>query len=453
MYVEDSFHELKEHLGGNFSETVAAFANTEGGEIIIGVRDNGNIIGINDINLDEVQKKIENGIKMVNPVPLHTIERKTENGKNILIVRITKIDGICTYKGIVYYRHGSITDRIEGGQLKEFLASKNMLYFDNQICDGATIRDIDEQKLYNFIENRSSLKQDTVKNPKSEFSVEKINNVLINLGLTHKTREKLEITNAAILFFSHDPFKFFKQNEIRLVSFLGQDASSEILDEIDIRSGIPENVEEAIKFIRRNIKISYEIKGLQRVEISEYPERVLREAVVNAVVHRDYFSADSIQIRIFSNRIEFINPCTFPEGINTDNIDAGISIKRNPLIYQIMRDMHYMEGMATGIPMIKRLMMQADMPRPEYSVIGSFLMLTLYNKLGKKPNLKYYMLNQRQRQGLEQIKNIGKITTIEYAKLNHISIPTAIIDLNNMVKWDIIKKVGKTRGSFYIIDK
>ena len=129
-YVEDSYHELKEHVSDKLPEIIAAFANTDGGEIIIGVKDNGTVIGILDSQLDEMQRKLENYIKSVEPAPPHRIERKIEEGKNIIVVTIFKMqDGFCTYKGVFYYRHGSVTDRLGGAQLKDFLASRNMIYF------------------------------------------------------------------------------------------------------------------------------------------------------------------------------------------------------------------------------------------------------------------------------------------------------------------------------------
>ncbi len=442
MYVEDDFHELKENAGGNLSETAAAFANTEGGEIVIGVRKEGSIVGISDKELDMVEQKIENSIRAVSPIPTHSIERKVEEGKNILVVRISKLEGICTYKGIVYYRHGSVTNKLDGGQLREFLASRNMLYFDGQVCENATIEDIDKGKLEKFMERRSNQREVLSRN---------MEGVLLNLGVARMRQGRFQLTNAALLFFGKDPFAFFKQNEIRLASFSGHDASSEILDKADFHMAILENVEEAMKFIKKNTRSMYEVKGLQRIEVPEYPERVIREAIVNAVAHRDYFSADAIQIRIFSNRVEFINPGKPPEGIDIGKMDSGISVKRNPLIYQLMRDMRYMEGMATGIPMIKKLMSEAGMPPPEYSISGPFLILTLYNKLGKRLDLS--TLNERQRRGIEEIRRKGRITAKEYAKINLVSIPTAISDIAGMVDAGLLKRIGKTRGSFYIINE
>jgi ATP-dependent DNA helicase RecG len=441
-YVEDSYHELKEHLSDKLPEIIAAFANAEGGEIIIGVKDNGTVAGIPDGQLDVTQRKLENYIKSVEPPPPHRIERRTEEGKNIIVATISKMqDGFCTYKGVFYYRHGSVTDRLGGAQLKDFLASRNMIYFDSQACPSATTVDIDGGKLGAFIEKRSDSGS---RNGALEAN-------LANLGLLHRQKGRLEITNAAILFFGRDPYRFFKQNEVRLASFAGYNASDEVLDREDLHSTIPDNVEEALKFIKRNTRASYEIKDLKRVEVPEYPERALREALVNAVAHRDYFSMDSIQIRIFSNRIEFINPGTPPDGIGIDSMDSGISIKRNPVIYQFMRDMRYMEGMATGIPLIKKEMEKAGMPQPEYNIVGSFLVLVLYNRLGKR--FDFDMLNDRQKQGIETIRSKGKITSVEYARQNSISLPTAIADLSSMVREGLLKRIGKTRGTFYIINE
>ena len=441
-YVEDSYHELKEHVSDRLPEAIAAFANADGGEIVIGIKDNGAVVGISEGALDSMQRKLENYIKSLDPVPTHKIERRIEEGKNIIVVTISKVsDGFCTYKGVFYYRHGSVTDRLGGAQLKDFLASRNMIYFDSQVCAGATIEDMDQKKLDFFLEKRSE----------ANSGKAAVVDELANLGLLRRRKGSIEITNAAMLFFGKDPYRLFKQDEVRMASFSGYDASDEVLDKEDVHGTIPENVEEALKFIKRNTRASYEIKDLKRVEVPEYPERALREALVNAAAHRDYFSPDSIQIRVFSNRIEFINPGTPPEGISISAMDSGISIKRNPVIYQLMRDMRYMEGMATGIPLIKSEMSKAGMPLPEYKTVGSFLVLVLYNRLGKR--FDFNMLNDRQKRGIEAIRAHGKITSTEYARQNKISNPTAIADLRAMVKEGLLKRVGRTRGAFYIINE
>ena len=132
-------------------------------------------------------------------------------------------------------------------------------------------------------------------------------------------------------------------------------------------------------------------------------------------------------------------------------MDSGISVKRNPTIYQLMRDMRYMEGMATGVPLIKSEMAKAGMPAPEYKIVGSFLVLVLYNRLGKR--FDFNMLNERQKRGIEAIRAKGKITTVEYAGQNGMSLPTAIADINEMVREGLLKRVGRTRGAFYVINE
>lgn len=438
-YIEDSYHELKESVGESLPNVAAAFANTEGGEIVIGIKNNGTVVGLREDTLDQTQQKLEKCIKSVDPVPIHSIERQVIEGKNIIVARISKFaDGFCTYKGAFYYRHGSVTDRLGGVQLRDFLASRNLVYFDSQPCANAAIEDIDEEKLANFLSKRSGVQHGV-----------SVIEALKNLDILRVRQGKHEIANAAILFFGKNPYRFFKQNEVRLVSFSGYEASESIIDRIDLQSTVPENVEEALKFIRRNTKASYEVKGLERIEVPEYPERAIREAIVNAAAHRDYFSADATQIRIFSNRIEFINPGTLPDGIDMRNIDAGVSIKRNPIIYQLMRDMHYMEGLATGVPLIKGEMNRAKMPQPRFEIIGSFFKLTLYNRLGEHFN--FNTLNERQKVGIEAIRKNGKITSKEYAGITNVAAPTAVADLSKLVKEGILNKIGRTRGAFYII--
>ena len=142
-------------------------------------------------------------------------------------------------------------------------------------------------------------------------------------------------------------------------------------------------------------------------------------------------------------------PARFPEGIDTRNIDAGISIKRNPIVYQLMRDMRYIEGLATGVPLIKGEMKKAGLLLPKFEIVGSFFMLTLYNRLGE--HFDFNTLNERQKLGIEIIRKNGKITSKEYASITGVAAPTAIADLSKLVKEGIPNNVGRTRGAFYII--
>ncbi len=438
-YVEDSLHELKENVGEYLPKVVAAFANTEGGELIIGVRGDGTIRGVEGKGIDVAQRKIEEYIKSIVPVPGHSIRRHDEGGKTIIVVKVHQLsDGFCTFRGVFYYRYGSETEKLEGGQLKEFLISKNMMYFDKLTAHDASVQgDIDHAKVKAFLKRRSPAA--------GEGGIEE---ALRSLGLLAVSNGKQALNNAAILFFGKEPWKFIKQNEVRLVSFSGYDSSSRVLDKKDIHLTIPQNLEEAGRFIKMNTRTSYRIEGLKHVEIPEYPERVVREALVNALAHRDYFSADAVQIRIFGNRIEFINPGIPPGGVGIKDI-GRISVKRNPVVYQLMRDMGYMEGLATGIPMMRQEMEMAGMQEPEFNIIGSFFATTLYNELGKRADLN--MLNERQRRGIEFAKGKGRITSSEYAKINSVATPTAVADLKGMVDNGILEKIGITRGSFYVI--
>lgn len=436
-YIEDSMHELKESVNNDIPKVASAFANTEGGEILIGFKNDGSVIGIDRSQADLMQRHIEEYIKEINPVPRHLISFKDMGGKSVFVVRIEQIyDGFCTYKGVFYYRHGSITNRLEGIELKDFLTSRNMIFFDRQPLLNTTIDDVDENKLKTFLQIRTP-----------NFKYNSIEDAIANLGLFVNSGKKDRLNNAAILFFGKDPWQFFKQSEIRIASFSDLDASSEVLNRKDIHFTIPENIEEAEKFIKANTKATYEIHDLKRVEVPEYPNRVIREVLVNALAHRDYFSADAVQIHIFTNRIEFINPGILPGGISLEEL-GKISVRRNPLIYQLMRDMKYMEGLATGIPMMKEEMRKVKLQGPEFRIIGSFFSTTLYNKLGKK--LDFNILNPRQKRALEVIRSKGSITSAEYVELNGVASPTAVSDLSKMVKERILRKIGITKGAYYI---
>lgn len=184
---------------------------------------------------------------------------------------------------------------------------------------------------------------------------------------------------------------------------------------------------------------------LEREEIPEYPYEVTREALVNAVTHRDYFSRDAVQINIFENRMEIINPGTLPPGL-TFKVLGSLSVQRNPLTYRLMRDIGLIEGLATGIPRMRSAMKRANLPEPVFEELGNFFRVTLYNRPEKRKD----GISDRQQKTISYMEKNPSINSKTYAKLTGVSHPIAVADLNDLVKKEVLKKIGKTRGAYYV---
>ena len=183
-------------------------------------------------------------------------------------------------------------------------------------------------------------------------------------------------------------------------------------------------------------------------EIPEYPKSVVREALVNALAHRDYFNKNTIQVNIFDDRMEITNPGTLPEGL-TLKILGTIAIQRNPIAYEIMRDLRLVEAIGTGITRMREDMRKANLPEPVFEEIANFFRVTLYNS--KKPVEE--KLNPRQQKCIAYLEKNQSINSNIYKKLNEVSIFTALTDLNDLVERGLITRIGKRRGAFYTSTK
>jgi len=437
MNVESQGLEFKSKVENfrDISKTVCAFANAFGGRINIGISNDGKIVGVPDNEIDSIQQRLEGSIQQVSPVPFHKIIVEEKEGKEVVVAEIYQVGqgAFCTLGGIVYYRTGSTNSKLEGRTLQDYLINRHILSFDESRSQ-AKIQDIDINKLEEFLKKRS---------PEVKFDETKVSDYLINLSLA-KMNGELWITNAALLFFAKEPSKFLPQNEVKLVRFRGNQPV-DIIDSRFAESTILDNLKEAEEFIKKNTRTAFKIGKLEREEVPEYPDPVIREALVNALTHRDYFSRDAVQINIFDNRIEFINPGTLPSGLSMQLLGT-LSVQRNPLTYRSMRDLGLVEGLATGIPRMRAAMKEAGLPEPMFEELGSFFRVTIFNK----HKINATKITERQKRILAYLEKNPSITSKTYEKMIGISHPVAVADLNNLVTKKILKRIGKTRGAYYV---
>lgn len=417
------------------SKTACAFANAFGGRILIGVKDNGGVVGVRENELDTLQQRLEGAIQVISPTPFHKITIEEKEGKKTISVEVYQLGqgAFCTLGGIVYYRASNVNSRLEGRTLQDYMVNRHIKSFDESPSP-AKIGDIEPNKVAEFLKKRS---------PELVFDEKKIPEYLVNLGLARKNGA-LSITNVAILFFGREQQMLLPQNEVKLVRFAGT-TPIDVIDSKYVNSDILSNLKVAQEFISKNTRTAMKIEKLEREEVPDYPPRAIREALVNAITHRDYFSKDTVQVNIFEDRIEIINPGTLPDGLSLQLLGT-ISIQRNPITYRLMRDLKFVEGLATGIPRMRESMKEAGLPEPVFEELGSFFRVTIHNRQTTEKS----ELNKRQKRALNYLEKSSSLTSKTYRKINGISNPIAVADLNNLISRGILKKVGKTRGAYYI---
>ncbi len=436
---KESFHSQQK-----ICHILCGLGNTNGGMILFGVSNDGKIFGIKE-NLDEFQRKISSASQCLSPTPLISIETYKIDKEKIIIAIIQRaIDGIYyMFDGAIYVRIGSTTKKLDGQNHLDFLRNKQILSFDETFENNAKVDDLSLENIKEYLKSRDQ------RNFLEDHTIE---DFLISKKLASKNG-KLKIKNSAVLLFAKNPQDFYPQSEIKFVRFKGKEPV-EILVHKLIQKNLFSSIEETMELIRENISKSIKLSGdPKRKEEYEYPMEAVREAVVNAIAHRDYFSKDAIQIYVFDNRIEITNPGSLPQGLPRE-LFGTISVQRNPITYRFLRDLDYVEGLGTGIPRMKNYMRRVGLRDPDFIFTESFFRIILYNKKGRKEPIKSAEdLSERQKKALDYLKRNKTIKSQTYEEINRVSHGTAVSELNELIEFKFIEKVGAYRGAYYILKR
>jgi ATP-dependent DNA helicase RecG len=320
---------------------VAAFANTEGGHLLFGVRDSGEIIGVTVGRT--TRERVVNMIRdNTDPVLYPSVEYVEVQGTTVIVATVEESDNKPHLAfGRAYRRVGAVDVQMTRDEYERLLLQRRQVEFDCQLVEAATYADLDEAKLEWYIRQRAERRG--VRAPATSPQ-----ETLINLGALVGEGGELVPTKGGLLFFGGDPQRFIPHSEVRIARFKGT-TMGHFIDSADLRGTLPAMIDEAEHFIRRNTRVAAKVVGFKRREISEYPYEAVREAICNAVCHRDYFmDGSTVRIMIFDDRIEVNSPGPLPPGVTVENIDRK-HVLRNKLIANYLYDIYYIEKWGTGI--------------------------------------------------------------------------------------------------------
>ena len=327
--------------------------------------------------------------------------------------------------------------------------------FDQLLCREAAYGDIDEKEVRNFLENRAiKLKVEIPKIPIKDFLVK-------TLGVVKKSNGKFLPTNAALLFFGKNPSVCIPQNEIRIARFKGT-ARLEFMDSQEIKGPIYKILEQAEIFFKRNTRLANKIVEFKRVDIPEYPFEAIREGLINAIAHRDYFRHGApIMVSIFDDRVEIGSPGGLLPGLNIKKLE-GHHVARNKKICEIFHETKDMEKFGTGISKMKKLMKEHGLSEPEFLEEGDFFVVKFYGPKekildlvsgipeGRKTDLKELGLNERQIEALRLMVNEKKtFSNKEYRQKFKVSNQTYVRDMRGLLKVGLAVPEGRGRALKY----
>jgi len=429
---ESGIVEFKEAFDRETVETIGAFANTKGGVVIVGVSDTGQIKGVSvgKATLTDWTNQISQSAE---PRVIPEIEQVKIEGKEIAIIRIKEYPiKPVSIKGKCFRRVGSSNRAMTAQEISEMHLHSIGSSWDAFLAPDKTITDIDLKKVARYIKEANANGRRKIEDEPKD--------VLHKLEFVKNKRAAW----AAILVFGKEPQRPLSQSAVHCGRF--KIDKTQILDDLMIETDLISQVDEVIKFITRHISVRYEFEGKpKRKEIWEYPLEALREAVINAVVHRDYSISSNVQVEIYDDRIEIWNPGGLLPGITVEDLykKEHKSVTRNKLIAQIFYDIGYIEKYGSGTIKIINLCKQNGLPSPEFKEVFGGFSVIFRKDIYTEEYLHRVGLNERQIKAVMYVKDKGKITNREYQELNSVSNKTSYLELSALVE----KRVFVVEGS------
>lgn len=370
----------------SMAKEIASLANLEGGCIFLGIEDDGSVTGVLRPNIEEWVMNICQDNVQPSITPYFEIVR-WEGDKKIGVITIPHDSPDKPYKArqgnrwVTFVRSGSTAREATREQEQRLYQSSGVIRYDIKPVSGSSLPDLDLRRLTNYFKEIRG--QDC---PEPEES-EAWETLLINTEIMVESRGKAIPTVGGMLLFGKNPNRFLPQAGITAVAYPGteKDYSAKertvirgpVVALSDQRNNILEDgiIGQTLNFIRRNISVqAYIDESGRRIERWDYPIEAYREAIVNAVAHRDYtITGTDIEVSIYSDRLEVISPGRLPNTVTIERMKAGCRATRNELIKEVLRDYHHIEATGLGVPrkiivgMLKHNGTEPDLIEEEYS--------------------------------------------------------------------------------------
>jgi ATP-dependent DNA helicase RecG len=425
--------EFKERVG-RLDREIVGFANASGGSIILGVSDQGELVGTDVTN--ELKSRIQDIARNCDPPLTVSLSR---HGSNVLEIGV-KEGGNKPYQCSdgFFLRNGPNTQKLRRNEIIDIVLSAGTYRFDETLNKKFRFpQDFDKRKLNRFlglagVEHRA-----------------KVQNILISLDVAEIRGSKLGVLQAGVLFFAKEPQRFIKESHITCIRYQREDRF-QVIDRVEVLGDPITMIEESLKFVKKSTSVGYALTGeAQHKELYEYPLVAVREAITNAVMHRDYFYDGShIYVHIFSDRLEIENPGGLPPGLSIEDLGKR-SVRRNRTIADLLFRARFVEQIGSGIQRMKRALADNGNPPMEISATNFFVVKfhPRVETAGKTP------LTSRQNKLYRFIKSKGSVTKSESATLLGVSGDTALREIKALVSSGLIKQSGVGKSTRYILSE
>ena len=342
---EDSRHQFKSeaHNADSIAAELAALANSGGGRLFLGVSDDGQIIGLDATNVRRVNQLLSNAASQHVRPPIHPITDNVQTEHGVVMV-VTVSDGLSKpyldNHGRIWVKNGSDKRHVTASEeIQRLFQRAGLVYADVIPVSGSSTDDIDEKAFAAYFTRRYGQPPEVAGQPLSQ--------ILQNLGLG----DGHELNLAGLMLFGKRPQRYRPAFEVKAVAFPGLVLhDSRYLDSEDIGGPLLEQYQRSFAFIKRNLRHIQADRGFNTLGQLEIPEQALEELLVNALIHRDYFTSASIRLMVFADRVEIISPGHLPDSLSTEAIRHGATNRRNPTLTEHAVHILPYRGLGTGIP-------------------------------------------------------------------------------------------------------
>jgi ATP-dependent DNA helicase RecG len=428
------------------ADTLVAFANSDGGTLVVGVDARGRPTGA--IYSDELEEALFAAAARCRP-PVQTDwqQEETEAGLVVMIQVRRSSELHSLDDGRVLIRAGAANRPLSGDQIRQLAATKSSGDYEAEVVPGASRDDLDPDIIAEYLEKRAERTRRPLTIPVDEL--------LTGIGALDSQGQP---TVAGLLLFGANPQAFLPQSGLTFVRFVGTEPRGE--DGLagygrreEIGGPLARLVEATWAVLLEEMHLGAVVKGLEREERTEYPPFAVREALVNAVCHRDYrLRGRRIEIRKFADRLEIISPGGLPGFITLDNI-VEEHFSRNPRIVAGLYQWGYIEELGLGVDRMIEEMTQAGHPPPDFKDTPYAFTVSLSNVRQRLPTPRWeHVMNERQAKALAYLRENGRITNREYRRIcPGVSPETLRLDLVDLAARGLVLKIGAKKGTYYIL--
>lgn len=427
------------------AECLVAFANADGGLVILGLDENG--LQVNTIWEEDAEGALRGALSQCRPPVASNWQRFDTVEGSLVGLHVSRSSDLHSLiDGRVLVRSGTSNRLLSGDEISQLASSKTASDYETDIVPGAKLSDFDKEILDEYLAKREA---------RGVSRIGPLTDLLFEIGAVDSGGLP---TVAGILLFGSNPQAFLPQSGVVFVKFPGTEprgnqGGTGYGRRDEITGPLARVVERTWNVTWEEMRVGAVVNGLEREELTEYPPFAVREALVNAVAHRDYrITGRRIEVRMYNDRLEVISPGSLPGYITVDNI-VEEHFSRNPRLVNGLFQWGYIEELGLGIDQMIEEMVQSGHPPPSFNATPHSFTVKLSNKRKRAAIPKWTRnMNERQARALTYVREKGSITNREYQKIcPDVTSETLRLDLVDLVDRGSLLKIGSKKGTHYIL--